>query len=502
MSDSGANKNITVMGMVAMIFTTIFGFSNIHTAYFMMGYAAIPWYILAGLAFFIPYALMVAEYGMAFQDEKGGIFVWMSRSVSTKYGFMGIFMWYTAFIIYFVNVSTAFFLKVSAFIWGEDRTSQWSIFGLNSTQTVGILSILLILCIALLASKGVKNVAWMAKIGSTAVIVLQVAVIVGAIVILITNHGKFEQPVNFQAFVKSPNAGYTTVIAMASFATMAVGAYGGIEATGGLVDKAESTSKIPKAIIGAAIAITVCYSLLIFCVGSFTNWNEALGGDNVNLANVQYLIMYNLGAKLAAGLGAAGAAATVGAWFTRFYGLAVALATLGSITVFFYGPLTQLIEGTPKEIWPAWLIEKDEKSGVPVHAMWVQSGIICLFLLLISFGGTSVNSFWNLILLMTNVAMTIPYIFVAAAFPFFRKKKEIQKPVKLIKSETGVVVLTVLVVATIGFANVFTIINPAMSGDVVSTIFQLAGPVLFALVGYLLYRKYTKKAGKEEKKHV
>ncbi|WP_440320684.1 glutamate/gamma-aminobutyrate family transporter YjeM [Laedolimicola sp.] len=493
MEQKGNEKNITVIGMVAMIFTTIFGFSNIHTAYFMMGYSAIPWYILAGLAFFIPYALMVAEYGMAFRNEKGGIFAWMSRSVSTKYGFMGIFMWYTAFIIYFVNVSTAFFLKVSAFIWGEDRTSTWSILGLSSTQTVGILSILLILLIALLASRGVRNVTWMAKIGGTAVLVLQLSVIVGAVVILIANKGQLAQPVNFQAFTKSPNAGYTSMIAMVSFATMAVGAYGGIEATGGLVDKAESSSGIPKAIMGAAVAITVCYAILIFCVGSFTNWSEALGGDTVNLANVQYVIMYNLGAKLAESLGAAGAAAAAGAWFTRFYGLAVALATLGSITVFFYGPLTQLIEGTPKEIWPAWLVKKDEKTDVPVHAMWVQSAIICLFLLLISFGGTSVNSFWNLILLMTNVAMTIPYIFVAAAFPFFRKNKSIEKPVKLIRSDAVATALTILVVCVVGFANVFTIINPAMDGDVTSTLIQIAGPVIFALIGYVLYRKYMKK---------
>lgn len=334
--------------------------------------------------------------------------------------------------------------------------------------------------------------------GSTALIVLQLMVIVGAVIVLASNGGEFAQPVSLKAFTTSANPDYTSVIATISFATMAVGAYGGIEATGGLVDKAESTSKIPKAIIGAAVTITVCYSLLIFCLGAFTNWEEILGDGSANLANVQYIIIYNLGAEIAESVGAAGSAAAAGMWFTRFYGLANVLATLGSITVFFYGPLTQLIEGTPKEIWPKWLVHKDEKTGIPVHAMWVQSGLICFFLLLISFGGTSVNSFWNLILLMTNVAMTIPYIFVAAAFPFFKRNDNIEKPMQIIKSKNAAIVLTVIVVCTIGLSNLFTIINPAMNGDFMSTALQVGGPLLFALMGLELYKKYIRSSRKAQ----
>ncbi len=489
-----SSKKITVTALIAMIFTTVFGFSNIPTGFMMMGYAAIPWYVVAGLLFFIPYAMMVAEYGTAFKDEKGGIFVWMSKSVNMKYGFMGMFMWYTAFIIYFVNVSTAFFLKISAFLFGEDTTSSWSIFGLGSTRTIGIFSCVMIIIVAIFASKGIKNVAWIARIGGTAIIVLQITFIVGALLVLVTHGGQFAQPVSLKAFTTSPNQGFTSVIGMLSFITMAISAYGGIEATGGLVDKAESSPKIPKAIIGAAITITVSYVILIFCVGIFVNWGNTLTAKNVNFANVQYVIMYNLGYKVAEGFGATAAfAANAGNIFTRFYGLANTLAILGSITVFFYGPLTQLIEGTPKEIWPKWLAKRDAKTEIPKNAMWVQTAIICFFLLLISFGGTTVNGFWNLILLMTNVAMTIPYMFVAGAYPFFKRNDAIIKPINLIKSNTKAVLLTVIVVATIGFANIFTIISPAFNGDMTSTILQIVGPALFSLLGILLYSRYRKR---------
>ncbi len=494
-NNNESGKKLTIIALISMIFTTVFGFSNIPTGYMMMGYAAIPWYILASIAFFVPYAMMVSEYGMAFKEEKGGIFTWMHRSVNMKYGFMGVFMWYTAFIIYFVNVSTAFFIKISAFIFGEDRTSTWSILGLGSNQTIGLMAIVMIVLVAFVASKGIKNVALIARIGSSAILVVEAAVIIGSIVILIGHHGQFMQPISGGAFFKSPNASYTSLIGMLSFITMAVSAYGGIETTGGLVDKIDNPKKVPKALLGAVIAITASYAVLIFCLGTFINWNDTLAADGVNFANVQYIVMYNLGYEVGNLFGSAATAAAIGNWFTRFYGLAAACMTLGSITVFFYGPLTQLIEGTPKEIWPEWLIKKDEKTGIPVNAMWVQTGIICVFLLLISFGGTSVGGFWNLILLMTNVAMTIPYMFVAGAFWFFKKNEAIEKPVTFFHSQASARIWTVIVVCTIGFANLFTIISPAFEGDLTSTILQIVGPALFALLGLLLYKRYTKKTG-------
>lgn len=492
-------KKLTTVALISMIFTTLFGFSNVPTSYMMMGYAAIPWLIVAAVLFFVPYAMMVCEYGSAFKSEKGGIFTWMSKSVNMKYGFMGVFMWYTAFIIYFVNVSTAFFIKISGVIFGKDTTSEWSILGLNSNQTVGLLAVALIIVIAFISSKGIKNVAFIAKIGGTAVLITEAAVIIGAIILLIGHHGHFMEPVTAGAFLKSPNSSYTSVIGMISFLTVAVGCYGGLETTGGLVDKVENPNKVPKAILGAVITITASYVVLVFCVGSFINWNDTLAVDNVNLANVQYIIMNNLGYQIGDLFGGPAVAETLGNLFTRFYSLAVACMTLGSITVFFYGPLTQLMEGTPKEVWPEWMVKRDEKTGIPVNAMWVQTAIICVFLLVISFGGTSVSGFWNMILLMTNVAMTIPYMFIAGAFPFFKKNKNIEKPVAFFKSQSSAMIWTVLVVGIVGVANVFTIINPAFNGDIVSTVLQIAGPVLFACLGLVLYRRYVKKSKEAQK---
>lgn len=69
---------------------------------------------------------MMAEFGAAFKDEKGSIYVWMQRSVGRKFAFIGTFMWFASYIVWMVSVSSSIWIPLSNLIFGEDRTSTWS----------------------------------------------------------------------------------------------------------------------------------------------------------------------------------------------------------------------------------------------------------------------------------------------------------------------------------------------------------------------------------------
>ena len=47
-------KKLTLVPLVLMIFTSVFGFANMPKAFFLMGYSAIPWYVISAILFFIP----------------------------------------------------------------------------------------------------------------------------------------------------------------------------------------------------------------------------------------------------------------------------------------------------------------------------------------------------------------------------------------------------------------------------------------------------------------
>ncbi|SHG92329.1 glutamate/gamma-aminobutyrate family transporter YjeM [Tepidibacter thalassicus] len=495
------NKKLTLISLVLMIFTSVFGFANMPRSFYLMGYGAIPWYILSAITFFIPFAFMMAEYGAAFKNEKGGIYSWMSRSVNPKYAFIGTFMWYASYIIWMVNVSSSIWIVFSTAIFGTDTTSAWSLFGLNSTQTLGLLGVAWIALVSFISTKGLDKIKKITSVGGSAVALLNIVLLIGSMAILIGNGGKIAQPIlGIQSFVQSPNPGYQNPIAILAFLVFAIFAYGGTEVVGGLVDQTENAEvTFPKGIMIASIIISIGYAIGIFLCGIFVNWNQVLSSENVNMANVAYIMMNNMGYELGHAFGLNKALCiSLGNWIARYVGISMLLALTGAFFTLTYAPLKQIIQGTPKELWPGKMGELNE-DGMPINAMKIQAIIVIFMILAVSFGGDKAATFFTKLVLMTNVAMTLPYMFIAAAFAPFKKKTEIYKPFEIFKTYKSGLIASIIVTFTVGFANFFTIIEPAIKkGDIASTIWSIAGPVIFTIIALIMYNRYEKKVKKQK----
>ncbi|NOW10639.1 amino acid transporter [Clostridium saccharobutylicum] len=478
-----------------MIFTSVYGFNNIPRSFYKMGYAAIPWYILSGITFFVPFALMVAEFGSAFKEEKGGIYSWMEKSIGPRFAFIGTFMWYFSYITWMVNVASGMWVPVSNAIFGKDTTQTWTLFGFQGPQVLGIFGILWILLVTYTSTKGLDKIKKVTSLGGTAVLLLNVFLWIGAIAVFLGNSGSLAEPiVGIKSFTQTPNPKYAgNIIASLAFVVYALFAYGGIEAVGGLVDETENPEKtFPKGILISAAIISVGYSLGILLIGIFTNWADVMGIKDVNLGNASYIVMSNLGYSLGTAFGASEATATaLGHGVARFVGLSMFLALSGAFFTLMYSPLKQIIEGTPTKLWPGKVGET--KNGLPINAMWIQATIVCVMIALVAFGGSSMATFFNILVSMTNVAMTLPYLFITLAFPYFKKKTEIKKPFIVFKSHGSAIFWTWIVILTVGLANLFSIIQPAIEGDMQTTIWSIAGPIIFSVIAWLMYNSYEKK---------
>ena len=491
-------KHLTLISLVLMIFTSVYGFNNIPRSFYKMGYAAIPWYILSGITFFIPFAFMMAEFGAAFKDEKGGIYSWMEKSVGAKFAFMGTFMWYASYVIWMVNVASGLWIPISNAIFGKDTTQTWALFGmtgLTGPKTLGILGILWIILVTYVSTKGLEKIRKVTSLGGSAVALLNIVLFVGAIAVLIGNHGRLAQPVaGLSSFTASPNPAYTgNIISAFAFIVFALFAYGGIEVVGGLVDQTENAEKtFPKGVVISAVVISVGYSLGIFLVGIFTNWSTVMNNKDVHLGNAGYVVMANLGNALGNAFGASPATSiAMGHGVARFVGISMFLALAGAFFTLMFAPLKQLIEGTPAKLWPGRLAEM--KNGLPQRAMWIQAAIVCVMIALVSFCGDSMSKFFDVLVSMTNVAMTLPYMFIAFAFAPFKKNKDIIKPFEIFKTDRSALIWTVIVMFTVGFANFFSILQPALEGDLPTTLWSVGGPIFFAAVAFIMYWNYERK---------
>lgn len=101
-------KKITLISLILMIMSTIYGFANTTVAFDQMGYASIIWYVFAALLFLLPSTLMFAEYGSTFKDAHGGIYSWLAGSIGDRWAFIGTFIWLSSWIIWLMSTAPRF----------------------------------------------------------------------------------------------------------------------------------------------------------------------------------------------------------------------------------------------------------------------------------------------------------------------------------------------------------------------------------------------------------
>lgn len=179
-----------------------------------MGYASILWYVIAAIAFFIPFSIMMAEYGAAFKDEHGGIYSWMQRSMNEKYAFIATFMWYIAQLMWLITTSAILWIPISDAIFGADTTATWKLFNFSPTQTLTILALIWVFVITLFAVRGIKPLSWLGSIGGIATIFLTVLLVIGSLLVFASNNGQFAQTITFRSFFVSPNKEYISPISV------------------------------------------------------------------------------------------------------------------------------------------------------------------------------------------------------------------------------------------------------------------------------------------------
>ncbi|MDT7014343.1 glutamate/gamma-aminobutyrate family transporter YjeM [Lactobacillus sp. PFC-70] len=488
-------KKIKLANLILMIFTAIYGFANTTVAFDQMGYASIIWYVLAALLFFLPSALMMAEYGSAFKEAKGGIYSWLAGSIGEKWAFIGTFIWLSSWIIWMLSTASKVWIPLSTLISGSDKTQTWSLFGLTSTQTIGLLGILWIIVVTFFASRGVSSIAKISSIGGMFVMFLTAIFFIASIVILVANKGVLAEPIHgAHSFVASPNPSFSSPMALISFVTYAVFAYAGMESMGGITDSMDHPEKtFPKGLIISTIAITIMYSVSIFLWGVSTNWTQILGKSEVNLGNITYVLMNNLGLVLGHSLGvSAGTAVGLGHLFARLTGLSMFMAYMGSFFVLIYSPLKSFILGSNPNLWPKKMT-KLNKVGMPAYAMWIQAAIVAVFIFLVAFGGSAANEFYLILTDMGNVSTSFPYLFLIGAFPFFKKRTDLERPFEIFTSKGWINTITTIVMIILVGGIGFTCLQPILEQDYMTAFWTIIGPIFFGAVAWIFYRNAQKR---------
>ncbi|MGL4741903.1 MAG: glutamate/gamma-aminobutyrate family transporter YjeM [Sarcina sp.] len=490
---------ISFMSFVGIIFLTVYGLQNAQQIYYQMGYASITYVVIAAIVYFIPYSFIVAEMSSAFKHKSGGIYSWMSEAVGERFSLIGTFIWYGAFVVLWFS-ATAITVNISVALFGKDTTASWHFLGFNSPETIAIIGAAYMIIVGFMSTRGLKRMTFLSNISIVTVIISHILIMGGGLLVFALSGFKFAQgfdPSHIQNYFYGPNPSYSSVLPAIAFMVFTIFVFAGMENSAGLVDKVKNAKKnVPKAIILSTVIIMVLYIAIIIITGMVCNWNDTFGSGKVNLANYTIYItqqqFYRLGTEFGM---SPNNAIQLGMWVNRVLNILV-LIGFTSMPLRIYSPIKHLLEGLPKGVLPE-KITKSNKHGLPSAMIAIQTVIVVAFMLLLGFGGNSVSSLFNKITLMSFVAGTVPISFIVFAYIKFKRNDSIKKEYVFFNKTWGIIVGIICFVA-VTFTNVFSIIQPGLSGSWSNTFWVAMGPVLFGAIGLILHIRYTRRKRKGE----
>ena len=495
LDDNKEKYKISFISFVGIIFITVYGLQNAQQIYYQMGYAAITYVIIAALLYFIPYSFIVAEMSSAFKNKSGGIYSWMSETVGEGFSLVGTFIWYGAFVILWFSV-TVITVNLSVAIYGTDTTSTWHMGHLfNSPETIAIIGAAYIIIVSFISTRGLKRMTVLSNISIVTVIISHILLLGGGLVVFALSGFHFAQGFDFhhiQNYFYGPNPSYASLLPAIAFMVFTIFVFAGMENSAGLVDQVKNAKRnVPKAIILSTIIITILYIAIIIITGMVDNWNTTFGGGHVNLGNYSIYIIQQQFYRFGSLFGMSQSASIgIGMWVNRILNI-LTLIGFASMPLRIYSPIKHLMEGLPKGVIPE-RITRPNSHGLPSMAILIQTVIVAGSILLLGFGGSSVSELFNKITLMSFVAGTIPISFIIFAYIKFKKNDKIIKEYEFFNKKWGITVGIICFIA-VTFTNIFSIIQPALSGQWENTIWVAMGPVLFGGIGFILYLRHKKR---------
>ncbi|MDT2658706.1 amino acid permease [Enterococcus hulanensis] len=482
------DKKKSSQNLILIITTTVYSFSSMISAFFMLGSQSLIWFFISAFFYFIPYALIVAQYTKKYAHRSGAIYDWLKESLSPKAAFTTVFLWYSSYFIWMISLFMKLLIPISILIFGKDITASINWLGISPQIWLALLSILAVLFITWMNKRGFQVIFRFLHISGYAMVGLLILSIIGNLLLIIRNPEQVAENISHSISVSSFfQESSSRLLSQLPFFIFSITAFGGLDTIASLADKTKkSRTRFPRAVIISSFVVLLLYVSGIILWSCANNIEGLRNTTSLHLGNLMYGVMEQLAKTLAASFQlSASHSYLLTQLFIRYTALTMGLAYLSLLSSISYGPLKSLLKSTPKIFWPKF--SALNKNQMPENALWIQAILISLFIGLLSFSNTFLAELFNQLTYMTNVSRAIPYFIVAASFPFSLKKNVIQKESLIIKNNSLNYLFSISVCLCIFVAIAFQIYEPLKLGNYLNFSTLLLGPVFFGVLSHFIY---------------
>ena len=445
-----------------IIVLTTFGFTNVIDNLVEIGLGAILSWTVVGFLYFLPLALILAEFASSDPEAGGGLYSYIARGLGPTWAFVGTWSYFVANLVFLQSVFSRLPIRTSVAVSGVDVFE-------SATVLLPFVGVIVCAAITWIAARGISRFSRLADWLGKATLALIAALVLVPLVAWVLGRRPSATPFAAEALVPRVDLEYLSTFAWLLFAVA------GAEVAGPYVRQTEDPERsVPRAILLSTALIAAIYMLSTLAVAVLVPIEQLTKATG----------MYDIWLPWAEMLGLPGPA--VGTLATSV----LVAGMIGAYVVWAESPIRAMFADLPKGDLPERLLRRDE-DGTHRQALWIQAlvvGILILVpLLSILAGLQGSEDFLSLLNDLSSLSLVVPYVFVVLAY-IQARRAGMNAPFQMVRSTPLAIGIgiAVLVVSAAGYLGAGLY---ALDGDPVDWLYVAivyGGPLLLIVLGLLL----------------
>ena len=452
-------QKISWYSFAFIVFSGVWGFGNVINGFSEYGglKAILPWIIIFAI-YFIPYALMVGELGSAFKKESGGVSSWIKHTIGPTAAYYAGWTYWIVHMPYISQKPNAAVIATSWAIFQDNRASQMN------TAILQIICLVIFIAAIFAASRGISMIKKLSTLAGTAMFVMSILYILLMLAApAITNASLMDIEWTLDTFMPAFDLKFFTGL------SILVLAVGGCEKVSPYVNKMKDPSKdFAKGMISLAVMVAVCAILGTISMGMMFDSNHI--PDDL-MTNGAYYAFQKLGEYY--GLGNV---------FVVLYAITNIISQVAVLVISIDAPLCMLLGNADERFIPKTLFQQNN-HGAYINGHKLIAVIAGILIIVPAFGIKDVDILVKWLVKLNAVCMPLRYLWVFVAYIALKRAGEkFPSAYRFTKNRF----VGIAVAAWCFFFTAFACIGGIYSEDPFQLVMNIATPVVFLLLGFIL----------------
>ncbi len=452
-------KSNKILSVFSLVMINVIAVDSIRTLPMSAeyGFSAVFYYLLAGLVFFIPTALVSAELAMGW-PETGGVYVWVREAFGKKYGFVTIWIQWFYNIFWYPTIMSLVAATV-AYLFDPNLV--------NNRLYMLFMVVIFFWGTTLSNLKGMKVSSWLSSFSAIAGTLLPMAVIIILGIIWVCLGKPMQIEFTTKAFLPDISNVQNLVLLVAVL-------YGlvGMEMSAAHAKEVKNPSRdYPKALFYSTIIILGSLTFSTLAISMVIPQSQL----NLVSGTLQALSYFFTAFHLQ--------------WLTPVLALLIIIGAFGGASAWILGPAKGLLVASRDGSLPA-IFTKTTADNVPVTILILQ-GIVFSILSLSFLFMPSVNAAFWLLTDVTAILALFVYVFMFSAAIYLRfKYPDMERAFKIPGGKLGMIAVAGVGLISTIFAIVLGFFPPSQIP--VGSLFKyefllIAGVVISCVLPFGIY---------------